>query len=40
LETKVDNLFAAGDGAGITRRLVQALASGLIVAQAILDRVS
>jgi uncharacterized FAD-dependent dehydrogenase len=40
LETEVDNLFAAGDGAGITRGLVQASASGLVVAQAILDRVS
>jgi hypothetical protein len=40
LETEVDNLFAAGDGAGITRGLVQASASGLVVARAILDRVS
>jgi hypothetical protein len=40
LETEVESLFAAGDGAGITRGLVQASASGLVVARAILDRVS
>ncbi len=40
LETEVQNLFAAGDGAGITRGLIQASASGLIVAQAVLERVS
>ena len=39
LETEVSNLFAAGDGAGITRGLVQASASGLVVAQTILNRV-
>ncbi|WP_406606833.1 NAD(P)/FAD-dependent oxidoreductase, partial [Candidatus Infernicultor aquiphilus] len=38
LETKVDNLFAAGDGAGITRGLIQASASGVIVAEEILKR--
>ncbi len=38
LETEVHNLFAAGDGAGVTRGLVQASASGLIVARAILRR--
>lgn len=38
LETRVHNLFAAGDGAGITRGLVQASASGVIVARAILER--
>jgi len=38
LETEVPNLFAAGDGAGITRGLVQASASGLIVARAIMNR--
>ncbi|MEA3345225.1 MAG: FAD-dependent oxidoreductase [Chloroflexota bacterium] len=36
LETQVENLFAAGDGAGVTRGLVQAAASGLVVARAIL----
>jgi uncharacterized protein len=38
LETKVDNLFAAGDGAGITRGLIQASTSGVIVAEEILKR--
>jgi len=38
LETDVANLFAAGDGAGITRGLVQASASGLLAAGAVLRR--
>lgn len=38
LETEVRNLFAAGDGAGVTRGLVQAAASGLIAAEAIAAR--
>ncbi|MGD8462558.1 MAG: NAD(P)/FAD-dependent oxidoreductase [Anaerolineae bacterium] len=38
LETEVRNLFAAGDGAGVTRGLVQASASGLVVAREILRR--
>jgi uncharacterized FAD-dependent dehydrogenase len=38
LETEVENLFAAGDGAGLTRGLVQASASGLLVAREILTR--
>jgi len=38
LETKVNNLFAAGDGAGITRGLIQASTSGIIVANEILKR--
>jgi uncharacterized FAD-dependent dehydrogenase len=38
LETQVENLFAAGDGAGITRGLVQAAGSGLVIARAILRR--
>ena len=37
LETEVGNLFACGDGAGITRGLIQASASGLIAARSILD---
>lgn len=36
LETEVQNLFACGDGAGITRGLIQASASGLVAARAIL----
>jgi uncharacterized FAD-dependent dehydrogenase len=38
LETEVHNLFAAGDGAGVTRGLVQASASGLVAAREILNR--
>jgi uncharacterized FAD-dependent dehydrogenase len=38
LETQVRNLFAAGDGAGVTRGLVQASASGLVAAREILHR--
>ncbi|NPV08656.1 MAG: NAD(P)/FAD-dependent oxidoreductase [Anaerolineae bacterium] len=38
LETEVSNLFAAGDGAGVTRGLVQAAASGLLAAQEIARR--
>ncbi|GAB6099996.1 NAD(P)/FAD-dependent oxidoreductase [Halanaerocella petrolearia] len=37
LETKVDNLYAAGDGAGVTRGLMQASASGVVIAQDILN---
>ncbi|MCE5195690.1 MAG: NAD(P)/FAD-dependent oxidoreductase [Negativicutes bacterium] len=38
LETKIHNLFAVGDGAGITRGLVQASASGLIAGRVIAER--
>jgi uncharacterized FAD-dependent dehydrogenase len=38
LETEVSNLFAAGDGAGVTRGLVQASASGTLAAREILRR--
>lgn len=38
LETKVYNLFTIGDGAGVTRGLVQASVSGVIVAKEILKR--
>ncbi|MGD2105889.1 MAG: NAD(P)/FAD-dependent oxidoreductase [Anaerolineae bacterium] len=38
METQVENLFACGDGAGVTRGLVQASASGLLAARAILRR--
>ena len=40
LETKLPNMFAIGDGAGITRGLSQASASGVLVARAIADRIS
>jgi len=38
LETKVQNLFAVGDGAGITRGLSQASAAGVVAAREILQR--
>jgi uncharacterized FAD-dependent dehydrogenase len=38
LETEVDNMFAAGDGAGVSRGLVQASASGIVAAREILKR--
>ncbi len=38
LETKIRNFFAVGDGAGVTRGLVQASASGLLAAKEILRR--
>lgn len=38
-ETQIENLFAAGDGAGITRGLAQASVSGVVVAREILNRV-
>ncbi len=38
LETKMQNMFAIGDGAGVTRGLSQASASGVHVARRILER--
>ena len=38
LETEISNLFAAGDGAGVSRGLVQASASGIVAAREILKR--
>ena len=38
LETEIGNMFAAGDGAGISRGLIQASASGVIAAREILKR--
>jgi uncharacterized FAD-dependent dehydrogenase len=38
LETEVGNIFAAGDGAGVSRGLVQASASGIVAAREILKR--
>jgi len=40
LETEVKNLFAVGDGAGVSRGLIQASASGIIAARAILRRIN
>jgi hypothetical protein len=39
METKIQNLFAIGDGAGISRGLLQASASGVIAAQEIASRI-
>lgn len=39
LETRVRNLFAVGDGAGVTRGLLQASASGMLAAQAVAARI-
>ena len=38
LETEIENLFAIGDGAGVTRGLVQASASGVVAAREIIRR--
>ncbi len=39
LETKIKNLFIIGDGAGITRGLLQAAASGVIAARTVVSRI-
>jgi uncharacterized FAD-dependent dehydrogenase len=38
LETDVGNLYAAGDGAGVTRGLMQASVSGVVIARDILRK--
>lgn len=38
LETGISNLFVGGDGAGITRGLMQASVSGVVIARTILER--
>jgi len=38
LETEISNMFAIGDGAGISRGLIQASASGVVAAREILRR--
>ena len=38
LETEVSNMFATGDGAGVSRGLIQASASGVVAAREILRR--
>jgi uncharacterized FAD-dependent dehydrogenase len=40
LETGIKNLFAIGDGAGITRGLIQASASGILAASTIAQRLN
>jgi uncharacterized FAD-dependent dehydrogenase len=36
LQTSISGLYAAGDGAGVTRGVIQASASGLVAARSIL----
>jgi hypothetical protein len=38
LETEITDMFAAGDGAGVSRGLVQASACGIIIAREIIKR--
>jgi uncharacterized FAD-dependent dehydrogenase len=38
LETEITNMFAVGDGTGVSRGLIQASASGLVAAVEILNR--
>ena len=40
LETEIPNLFAIGDGAGVSRGLIQAAASGVVAAREIIKRAS
>jgi uncharacterized FAD-dependent dehydrogenase len=40
LETEIDNLFAVGDGAGVSRGLIQASVSGVIAARTIAKRLT
>ncbi len=40
LETEISNIFAVGDGAGVSRGLIQASASGVLAAREILRRCS
>ncbi len=40
LETNIANLFAIGDGAGVTRSLAQASVSGVVAAQRIMERLA
>jgi len=39
METRIKNLFAAGDGAGVTRGLAQASVAGAVAAKEILSRI-
>lgn len=40
LETEIPNMFAIGDGAGVSRGLIQAAASGIVAAREIIKRAS
>ncbi len=39
LETEIPNIFAVGDGAGVSRGLIQASASGIVAAREIMKRI-
>src|SRR5512143_654601 len=39
LETEIENLFAIGDGAGVTRGLIQASISGVVASKEVLRRI-
>jgi uncharacterized FAD-dependent dehydrogenase len=38
LETEIKNLYAVGDGAGVTRGLIQASISGVVAAREVMNR--
>ncbi|MDI3476177.1 MAG: uncharacterized protein PWQ95_1905 [Thermococcaceae archaeon] len=38
LETSIENIFAAGDGAGLSRDIVNAAATGILAARGILKK--
>jgi uncharacterized protein len=39
LETEIPNLYAGGDGAGVSRGIAQSSASGIVVANAIIEKI-
>ena len=39
LETEIENMFSVGDGAGVSRGLIQASASGVVAAREIVKRI-
>jgi len=38
METSVKNLFAAGDGAGLSRDIVNAAATGMLAARGVMSK--
>jgi hypothetical protein len=40
LETEIENMYAGGDGAGVSRGISQAAASGIIVANSIIEKIN
>jgi uncharacterized FAD-dependent dehydrogenase len=39
-ETEIDNLYAGGDGAGVSRGIAQSSASGIIISNSILEKIN